>query len=508
MAERRLRIYYTSDLHAHFFPTTYGDRDEKNIGLFKCAAQFEKDGNTLVLDGGDILQGSAFSYYCQKETGNAAAIAKIMNRCGYDAVTIGNHDFNYGFSYLRTYLENLNAPCICQNITNEEGKALYPWRVYTMENGLRIGIAGIVTDFVNVWENPKHLTGIQVTDPFEAARRALSEMRSKCDITLCIYHGGFEQDLDNNALLEKNGENCGCRICRELDFDILLTGHQHRSIPGRFLHGTYIVQPADKGQEYARLDISLAENESGIIITSALCVPGGSFNGTLSAPFVEIEHKVQEWLDQPAGFLPKPLLSESRIRMAMTGSSIADFLNQVQLSVSGAQLSATGLANEITGFPEVVNRRDVLATYPYANTLVVMEVTGAVLRAALERSAEYFELNSGGEPEIARGFLYPKVEHYNYDFFAGIEYQFNITCPKGQRLKKLYYANAPVQDTDVFSLCLNNYRASGAGGYPWYLKCKRLKEINIEMVEILLNYFENNRNIVLNMPFQGAVVFR
>jgi 2',3'-cyclic-nucleotide 2'-phosphodiesterase/3'-nucleotidase len=495
--EKRLRVFYTSDIHSYFFPTTYGDREEKELGLFKCAAGFEKDENTLVLDGGDILQGSAFSYYCQTEKRDAVPIAEIMNRCGYDAVTIGNHDFNYGFLYLQKYLDHLRAACICQNIKSSDGSVLYPWKVFVMGNGLRAGIIGIVTGFVNIWERPEHLAGILVTDPFEAARDALPEMQKSCDLTICLYHGGFERDPDSGAVLEKSGENCGYRICEELGFDVLLTGHQHRTVPGRFLHNTYVLQPADKGREYARLDIAVSEN--GITVESALCPPGGSFNESLSLPSLAIEENIQNWLDQPAGFLPKPLLPESRINMAMKGSPIADFINQVQLSVSGAELSATGLANEITGFPQIVNRRDILATYPYANTLVVIEVTGAVLCASLERSAEYLEPDGENGVVIARSFLYPKEEHYNYDFFAGIEYQFDIRCPKGRRLKKLCRRGVQVQDTDVFSLCLNNYRASGAGGYPWYLNCKRLNEINIEMVEILLNYFERNKNIILDV---------
>ena len=98
---QNLKIYFTSDVHGYFFSTSYASREEQNRGLLKCASNFEKDGNTLVMDAGDILQGSAYTYYCQSELKSNESIADIMNQCGYDVITFGNHDFNYGTEYLR-----------------------------------------------------------------------------------------------------------------------------------------------------------------------------------------------------------------------------------------------------------------------------------------------------------------------------------------------------------------------------------------------------------------------
>ena len=107
MDERQLTIYFTSDLHSYIYPTDYRSADEKDIGLFKCASQFRKDGNTLVVDGGDLLQGSPLGAYCHDTIGSAAKFAEMMNCCGYDYVTLGNHDFNFGMPYLESYLDAL-----------------------------------------------------------------------------------------------------------------------------------------------------------------------------------------------------------------------------------------------------------------------------------------------------------------------------------------------------------------------------------------------------------------
>ena len=103
MESKKLTIFFTSDLHAYIYPTDYRSREERDIGLFKCASRFTRDGNTLIIDGGDLLQGSPLGAFCHDTLQNAAPFAEMMNCCGYDYVTLGNHDFNYGKEELEKY---------------------------------------------------------------------------------------------------------------------------------------------------------------------------------------------------------------------------------------------------------------------------------------------------------------------------------------------------------------------------------------------------------------------
>ena len=468
MAKQDITIYYTSDLHGHFYPTTYGDKTQRALGLFRCAPGFVKTPNTLVIDGGDTLQGSPFTAYCVKELRSARPVAEIMNRCGYDVVTLGNHDFNYGADYLREYLTQGNFACVCENLKDETGKSIFPRLVKVMENGLRVGIVGIVTDHVNIWEKPENLAGIQVTSPLEAAREALAALRQEADLTICIYHGGFERDLRTGRLLSSSGENIAYQLCQELDFDILLTGHQHLSLPGRLLHGTFALQCADNGREYHRLEVSVQDGKP--VIRSQAVAAQAPPDPELMQAFSGLEAQVQHWLDQSVGSLPYPLHTASHLQMAACGSDIAKLFSDVQLRASGAQLSAVSLANEVMGFGESVTRRNILASYPYSNTLMVLEITGATLRAAMERSAAYFDLDERGCLTISETFLLPKVEHYNYDYYAGVEYRMDVTKPVGERVVLLQYQGKPVQPTDVFSICMRRlrdvYRLPGAPGDP------------------------------------------
>lgn len=491
MQERNLTIYFTSDLHSYIYPTDYRSQEEKDLGLFKCASQFQKDGNTLIIDGGDLLQGSPLGAFCHDTVGSAAQFAQIMNRCGYDYVTLGNHDFNYGMPYLDSYLDALRARCVCENVRWAGGGVRFPARVHVLENGLRIGIVGIVTDYVNIWERPEHLSGIRIKDPIPAAAAALLSLKGKVDLTVCVYHGGFERDLASGRTLSATHENVAYRICQELGFDILLTGHQHMSVPGQLVRNTFVVQPSDKGQEFLRVEAVVSD--SGTRFSSRTIRAGGPCRAEWLAEFSGMERGAQDWLDQIVGHLDAPLTLDTPLRMAANGTALADLFNTVQLAASGAQISVTSLANDAAGLPQTVRRRDILNAYPYTNTLTVLQITGAVLRRAMERSAEYFTRNEDGTLRISDAFLKPKVEHYNYDYYAGVHYVFDCSRPVGQRVTELCVGGRPVADDDVFTACLSSYRASGTGGYDCYTGCPVLREIGTEMSDLLLDFFHPDR---------------
>ena len=499
MNKKELKIYFTSDVHGYFYPTSYGDMLEKPMGLFACAKDFDKDENTLVIDGGDMLQGSAFAYYCSQILKSPENIAKIVNDCGYDYYTIGNHDFNYGLAYQEMYHKAHKGRCVCQNITDTEGNVLYPYDIRVMPNGLRVGIVGIVTDYVNIWEKEENLSGICITDPFEAAAQALAKMKNQVDLTVCVYHGGFEQDIQTGKSLSTTTENIGYRICEQLDFDILLTGHQHMSVDGQYCHGTYVVQPVENAREYHVIEVTVSEDTKEIVSKRVVANPSQVENMSrlqaLMETYQPLENQIQEWLDQPLGHLSRAILPTDKVDMALHGTPIAELLNDIQLYFSEAQISVVGLANEIAGFRKEVSVRDIIATYPYPNTLVVCKMTGKQLRTVMERSAEYFAIDEEGKVRVADSFLIPKIEHYNYDYYKGVTYEIAPQEEIGHRIKNLRYQGREIADTDTFTLCLNDYRYSGAGGYPVYTECELVKEINIEMVELIMEYFRKHTYI-------------
>jgi 2',3'-cyclic-nucleotide 2'-phosphodiesterase/3'-nucleotidase len=111
-----------------------------------------------------------------------------------------------------------------------------------------------------------------------------------------------------------------------------------------------------------------------------------------------------------------------------------------------------------------------------------------MLRMALEQCATYFAVGADGVVTIAEPFLSPKVAHYNYDFFAGVAYAFDLRRPAGERVSRLAYEGRPVADDERFSLVMNNYRATGAGDFDFYADCERIREIQTEVSELILDY--------------------
>ena len=479
----KLTIYYTSDIHGFVFPTTHADDKVRPMGLLGIIPQFHKDGNTLVLDCGDTIQGSPLTYYCRKQSLENPMIP-VMNAAGYDYVTLGNHDFNYGYEALGDYLAGINACCVCANVKDRSGKLpIVPHVLHTLENGLRVGLTGVVTSWVNRWEKESTLSHFEITDPLAAAKEAFGALRGEADITICLYHGGAEKDLETGRLLSDTDENIACRICEELDFDMVLTGHQHIPMENKTYHGTHLAQTPANATHFLKAEFL----EDGTIVSRLLpSDPNGMI--PLSKELEPLKTELNAWLDAPIGRLNMPLWPGDKLHMALYGAPIANFFNQVQLDATGADVSCTSLPNEMRGFDASVTVRDVVATYVYANTLVVLQVNGQVLREALERCAAYFTVSLRGEVSISKDFLEPKVAHYNYDFFAGIEYTFDLGRPIGQRVTKIHRSGALVEDGHPFTLCMNNYRATGTGGYDAYLQCPRLREINTEVSELLLDY--------------------
>ena len=440
-----LKIYFTSDLHGYVYPTDYVNTTEKNIGILNIINSFEKDDNTLIIDGGDTIQGSPFTNYLSNTDFDVHPIATIFNEGQYDFVTLGNHDFNYGKKYLKKYLDNLNAKCVCANVIDNTGELpIQPYQIKTMANGLEVGILGITTDFINRWERPENIENINITR--------------------------------------------------------LLTGHQHIPISNKTIFGTHIVQTPHNGSKFVKLNLTIDDNGSINIISSLEEIKLNP-NKEMFNKFLPLENKVQEWLDTPVGFLSTELQPGDRLEMALNGSHLANFINQIQLETSDADISCTAFANVIHGFNKNISVRNILSTYPYPNTLVVLEVNREILKLALERSASYFN-NDNGNISISQSFLKPKLEHYNYDYFANIEYTFDLNKEVGNRVVSIKYKGEELNYTKKLTLVMNNYRASGAGGYECYDKCKVVKEIVLEMPEIIINYFKNNPNVTVDLKIQ------
>ncbi|HIR06740.1 MAG TPA: bifunctional metallophosphatase/5'-nucleotidase [Candidatus Pullichristensenella stercoripullorum] len=493
---RKLKILYTSDVHGYLFPTNYAAKDEMPMGLFKLEAAFERDGNTLVIDGGDMLQGSPFAAFVARKAARPHPCALAMDLGGYQYVTLGNHDFNMGLEALEAYLNDLDAVCLCCNIRDRAGKLpILPYAVHVLENGLRVGLIGACTPFVRRWEKPETVAQLAIDAPIDAIRGALMQM-PEVDVKVLVYHGGFERDLQTGALLSASGENQACEICRTFDFDVLLAGHQHIPVEGVDICGTHAVQPASNGKCFASVEIE-AEEGRPLRVSSRLVPPASAALAAAARALAPVEMAVQKWLDRPAGHLDAPLVAQAPLERALNGSLLANFVNTVQLWASGADISACSLPNEFKGMGENVTVRDVVSTYVYANTLKVLRIPGCALRAYVEHTASYFDVG-GGRVRVSDRFLRPKIEHYNYDFFSGMDYTIDLRRPVGQRVTSMRVGGREIAPSEELRLCVNSYRASGTGGYDMLPGLVLEKDICSDVSELIIRYIEEKRDIAVD----------
>ncbi|MCR4637231.1 MAG: bifunctional metallophosphatase/5'-nucleotidase [Butyrivibrio sp.] len=490
---RTLNIIYTSDTHGHVYPIDYAKNAPCNASLLNIATEYTKDGNTLVLDGGDSLQGTPLTQYYLANADKYPyhPIAEAFNAMGLDFYTLGNHDFNFGYEAIRDYIKAMNARCLCANVEDLGGELkLEKTAIVTLENGLRVGLSGVVTDWVNVWEQEDNIAKTKVTDPFVAAKKALEEIKDKCDITVLIYHGGLEENPATGQKMSDTTENIGCKIAHEQDWDILLTGHQHIANEKFVIDGTFAVQPPAKAEKY--IVMQAVKSEDDLKITSKLVSTGDVHEEVVYNKMLPLEKDVQSWLDIPIGSLKEPIIPEEKIDAALNGSRLAAIFNQTQLEWSGADFSCTSLGNDPLGLEKDITIRDVCAVYPFANTVFVVEVTKQTIKDSLERVASYFTLVDG-KPQVSEEFLKPKVEHYNYDFYAGLDYEFDLRRPVGDRVVKMVMLDgSELSDSRTYTLVTSNYRATGTGGYKAIGESRVIRNSTEEMPDLLQDYIRKN----------------
>ena len=494
--DRRLRINYTTDLHGFFSAEDYATGKRGASGLIHCMQAFARGENVLTLDGGDTIHGSPFTA-CLPALGYSPGetAAALMNIGGYAAVTLGNHDFSFGRKELEKYIAALEAKCLCANVRGVKG--VLPYSLFPLANGLTVGVCGITTDYLPRIEKPENLQGVTFTDAFTAAEAALEELKKAgADITVCLYHGGFETDPDTGRMLSDTGEDIACRLCSGLSYDIVLTGHRHMNISGKTVQNSFAAQTEDKGKCFLLLEGSFSDTGKKSF-SAQLLPPSGTGCPAAERFLAPIEAAVDCMLDTPVGSLDREIPALQHLEAALHGSPLANFFNRVQLDYTGADISCAALSNTPAGLPEAVSMRNILSAYPYPNVLKVLLVSKATVKAALERCAEYFTLTPAGKITLSEAFLSPP-QHFNFDYFYGIRAVLDISRPCGDRIRSIRYRGREWEDGKPLKLCLNDYRAAGAGGYAMYCGCAVLFDGREEISSLLTDYLRSHPSVLVD----------
>lgn len=521
-----ITIIGTTDLHGNILPIDYYTGKPDARGLAKAATIIKRarqeNPNLLLLDSGDTIQGTPLEYYHNKRN-NAPVdpMMLIMNRLQYDAMAVGNHEYNFGLKVLEKARREAEFPWLSANTYNKgTDRTHYPPYLVKEIAGVRIGILGLTTPGVPTWENPPNYEGLEFREPVSEAKKwvPVLRQREKVDIVVIAMHMGLEEDLNTGQINpgQVPDENEAIAIARQVPgINIIFMGHTHRDVPALVIDsdlvtragpsgsnlmstaGVLLTQADYWGKHVARADLYLDKDENGrwrvvaravrTIATDDKVEPDAE-SVKLAEPY---DRETEKWLSRVIGESSAELSAREG---CFRDTAILDLVQRVQLEAGKADVSMVANFNSLARIPKgPVTVREIAGLYVYENTLVVLAVTGAQLKEALEHSAKYFR---GFEPgKSAADLVDEKIPAYNFDIAEGVTYDLDISKPFEQRIQKLSFQGQPVRPEQKFRLATNNYRVNGGGGYTMFKDAPVVYRSSELIRDLIIDWVERHRTI-------------
>jgi 2',3'-cyclic-nucleotide 2'-phosphodiesterase/3'-nucleotidase len=511
-AERvTVTVLATTDMHGFIYPHDYFTGNPAPRGLAAAAtliAQVRRETpNTVLVDCGDTIQGSTLEGVHQTAVRQGTTTAPdpmmlAMNAVGYDAMVVGNHEFNYGLANLSAARQAARFPWLSANTQTGAGvPAFAPYVVKTVA-GVKVAVIGVTTAAVPQWEKPEQIAGFSWSTPEEGVRRALDRLDAETpDLVIVAAHGGLDRDPATGAGRpgEMAGDNRVWQIAEQFPrLAAVIYGHTHQRQPGLRVGTVLLVQPRNWAMDVARLDFTLQREGAGpwtlVDGTSRLLpvtaeTPADPEVLALGRPYHEA---AERYLEQPVAQSASEL---SGARGRFEDSALVDAIHAVQLHYAQAQVSFSALFHpQVRILKGAVTVRELAALYVYDNELYAVEGTGRMVREALENAARYFR--TCPEPTCSTGPLIDSsVMGFNYDMAQGVEYEIDLTQPAGQRVKRLRYRGAPLRDDQPLRLAVNNYRAAGSAGYTMFRDARIVWRSGRDIRDLMVEYFGERKRL-------------
>ncbi|MBY7141622.1 bifunctional metallophosphatase/5'-nucleotidase [Virgibacillus sp. NKC19-3] len=519
MEKKKIVILFTSDVHGKISPYNSQDKSHDGKGYANISSVIDTvrkdEENVIVIDNGDMLQGTPLSHYILAEKEDNSHIHPVISACNtiqYDAAVVGNHEFNYGREKLEKAVSDSNFPWLSANIVKKGTTDPYFGTPYMIKDfdGLTVGILGLTTKNIPVWEPDRHIDRFDFLDPVETAKKWITRLKDEeqVDVVTIAYHGGFEHDpITGEYFAVSNGENQGNDLLASLpELDVLITGHQHLVYQAVTEADIAVIQSGTKGEFVGRIDLNFKkeqEDDHYTLVhrkTSLISVKDVTADEAILSDIKEIEKEVDDWLDETLTTVsdPSSMQIEDPLGDVWTKEHpMIEWVNKTFLKITGADMASTAffLTQGMT-FGHTLTRRDIHTFYPFANTLVVMEATGEEIRSSLEFSASFLTLDADGHPAISEDWKSPRLLSYNYDMWEGIQYTINLQKPKGERITSLTFHGEALDSNKKYRVATSSYRASGTGGYDMFGENKIIKEFPFGVTEMLIEELENTEAFI------------
>ena len=486
-----LRLMETTDLHVHVFPYDYyADKPRDTIGLARTASIIEEiraeATNTLLVDNGDLIQGNPMGDYIAYERGmkegDMHPIVTALNTVGYDAATIGNHEFNYGIDFLMKAMAGADFPVVLANVATEMGagprddKTLFkPYAILDREvtdgsgetHQIKIGIIGFTPPQIMNWDR-KHLEGsVNARDIVDTAKAYVPEMKEAgADIIIALSHSGIGNDQHSDGM-----ENASVPLAAVDGIDALVTGHSHlvfpsskfetggaKNVENGTLHGKPATMGGFWGSHLGLIDLMLERSggEWQVVTHEVTTRPISKRNEDRSITAlvdsnqavldsVQTEHDgTLAYVRRAVGKTSAPLHSYFALVADDPSVQIVSIAQKWYIAemLEGSEYAGLPILSAAAPFkaggrggPEYftdvpagdVAIKNVADLYLYPNTVRAVKVNGAQVKDWLERSAGMFNQVAVGDKDQV--LLNPDFPSYNFDVIDGVSYQIDLTQP-------------------------------------------------------------------------------
>ncbi|WP_035424565.1 bifunctional 2',3'-cyclic-nucleotide 2'-phosphodiesterase/3'-nucleotidase, partial [Bacillus sp. UNC438CL73TsuS30] len=553
----QLRLLETTDIHVFLANYDYYQtKQDDKVGLVKTASLIKQARNevknSMLFDNGDEIQGNPLGDYMARvkglKPGEVHPVYRSFNLLGYDATTLGNHEFNYGLDFLKETLNDAKMPVVNANIVKAGTEEPYftPFVILKKKvvdergkkQNLKVGVIGFVPPQIMEWDKSNLEGKVETRSIVETAKKYVPQMKKQgADLIVALAHTGISGDPYQPGM-----ENAGYYITQVKGIDAVFTGHQHNTFPGPIykdlpntnlekgtINGKPVVMAGAFGSHLGVIDLQLQKKRGKWIVVESKAAlrpivdpAGKSLVQTDESLMKAIrqEHEATiNYVNQPVGETTAPIYSYFALvkddpSVQIVNNAQAEYVAGalkdqkyagIPILSAAAPFKAGGRGGP-TYYTDIpagkLAIKNVADLYLYPNTLQAKMVTGAQLKEWLEMSAGQFnQINpAGGEQEL----INPDFPSFNFDVIDGVHYQIDVTKPAkydvngnmvnagSNRIVDLTYQGKPVAADQKFIVATNNYRASSAT-FPGVSQGEIVLKAPDESRQIVTNYIQAHK---------------
>ncbi len=457
----KLVIMHTNDMHGFFLEGKYDGMGAAKMARYINGVRlFNK--NVLLLDAGDALQGYSIATLSKGEYA-----VEILNELGYDAMTAGNHEFDYGSERLLELAGMADFPILSANIKNADGSSFLPEYVIKEVGDLKVGIFGLTTPETLFKSHPDNTKGLTFEDPVARAQEMADMLAPQVDVVIALVHLGYDEGAPTSVEVAN----------AVTGIDLIIDGHSHTTLEeGVVVNGTTIVSAGEKTKNVGRVDIQVAGNDV-VSVTPKMFTKDVSVMVADDPAIAKVVADIQTLNEQ----ITEQVVANSPIELngvkgdVRTGeTNMGNMITEALLDISGADVALTNGGGIRTSIDVgEVTRGEVLSVLPFGNTVRVIELQGSDILAAIENGIDSYPETKGAFPHI-----------------AGMTVQFDSSQPAGSRVVEIKVGGELLDLEKTYSMATNDFLVAGGDGYTMFTGKKVIGEYGA-MDEVLTDYMNN-----------------